>query len=305
MDKILDEEIQTHTARELEQAEQAADQASTYVLRMSSTLIPVSLLCSVGSALMILMMLRTIRKHVFELETLTVELRAEVSQRKRTEQALQALSRRLVEAQENERHRLARELHDQIGQSLTAIKINLEAMQRSTAANGMDRLRDSISIVGHTLQQVRTLSLDLRPPVLDDLGPVAVLRWHMDQHGQRSGFTTQLIADVTTTRWPPEIEITAFRVVQEALTNIARHARAKHVRVELRQRNEAMHLTIRDGGVGFNANAARLETTHGASIGLLGMQERVSLAGGTLDLQSVPSGGTQIEVCLPLQDKST
>jgi PAS domain S-box-containing protein len=211
------------------------------------------------------------------------------------------LTRRLVEAQEDERRRVARELHDEIGQTLTAVKINLQTLGRQADWAGLaPRLADSIAIVERALQQVRNLSLDLRPSLLDDLGLVATLRWYVDRQAQWAGLTISFSADPPEMSLPPEHEITCFRVVQEAFTNLMRHAQAKHVRVALRQRNGELGLTIRDDGVGFGVQAALDNALGGESLGLLGMQERVRLVGGEIDIESEPGQGTEIRVRLPL-----
>src|SRR5712691_91045 len=228
-------------------------------------------------------------------------LEQRAAERQQAEEALQILSRQLLEAQENERRHIARELHDEIGQALTAVKINLQAAQRTPEAL-VSYLEDSISIVDRTLQQVRTLSLDLRPALLDDLGLVVALRWYVDRQAQRSGFPAQFVADPLETRPRPDIETACFRVAQEALTNVARHARAQQVRVELRQRDTELHLLIRDDGKGFDVRTAQERAAQGASMGLLGMQERVWLVGGQIAIESAPAGGTEIRVRFPLQN---
>jgi signal transduction histidine kinase len=218
------------------------------------------------------------------------------------EEALQILSRQLLEAQENERRHLARELHDEVGQALTAVKINLQTAQR-TPDTLAAYLEDSISIVDRTLQQVRNLSLDLRPALLDDLGLVAALRWYVDRQAQRAGFIAQFAADPLEPRPHPDIETACFRVAQEALTNVIRHAQAQHIRVELRERNAELHLLMRDDGKGFDVRAAQERAAQGASTGLLGMQERVWLVGGQIDIESAPTWGTEIRVRFPLQNR--
>ncbi len=214
---------------------------------------------------------------------------------------LQALSRRLVEVQEIERRRLAHELHDEIGQTLTAVKINLQALQRREDMAGVEPyLKDSIEVVEHALQQVRNLSLDLRPSLLDDLGLVATLRWYVDRQAQRGGFAAQLITDPLEIYLPPELETTCFRVVQEALTNIMRHSKAHNVCVELHQREAELALRVCDDGVGFDVQTALDEAMGGASLGLLGLQERIWQVGGQVDIRSAPGGGTDIQARLPL-----
>jgi len=234
-------------------------------------------------------------------DDMTEALEQREAERKRAEEALQILSRRLLETQESERRHIARELHDEIGQALTAVKINLQAAQRLPEAP-VPYLEDSISIVDRTLQQVRTLSLDLRPALLDDLGLVATLRWYVDRQAQRAGFTAQFVADPLETRPRPDIETACFRVAQEALTNVTRHAQAQQVRVELHQRDAELHLLIRDDGKGFDVRTAQERAAQGASTGLLGMQERVWLVGGQIDIESVPAGGTEVRVRFPLQN---
>ncbi len=228
-------------------------------------------------------------------------LEQRAAERKRAEEALQLLSRQLLEAQESERRHIARELHDEIGQALTAVKINLQAAQRTPDAL-VAYLEDSISIVDRTLQQVRNLSLDLRPALLDDLGLAAALRWYVDRQAQRAGFIAQFVADPLEPRPRPDIETACFRVAQEALTNVMRHAQAQHVRVELRQRNAELHLLMRDDGKGFDVRVAQERAAQGASMGLLGMQERVGLVGGQIDIESAPAWGTEVRVRFPLQN---
>jgi PAS domain S-box-containing protein len=211
---------------------------------------------------------------------------------------LQTLSTRLMEAQETERRHLARELHDEIGQALTAVKINLQSVPQS-ADGSSAALQDSISIVEIALQQVRNLSLDLRPSLLDDLGLVAALRWYVDRYAQRSGVMADFSGDASKIQASPTIETACFRIVQEALTNALRHAQARHVSVELQQRDHTLHLLIHDDGLGFDVPAARERATKGGSLGLLGMEERALLVGGQLKIKSVPQQGTEIDVRLP------
>jgi PAS domain S-box-containing protein len=214
---------------------------------------------------------------------------------------LQALSRRLVGVQEEERRRLARELHDEIGQSLTAVKISLQTLGRRTQAMEPALLLEpSIGIVERALQQVRNLSLDLRPSLLDDLGLVPTLRWFLDRQAEWGGLSVEFGAEPAEMRLPPEIEITCFRVVQEALTNVARHAEAKRVRVKVLVRDGELQLNVGDDGVGFDIEEAMANAIGGASLGLLGMQERVLLVGGQIDIRSAPGQGTEIQTRFPL-----
>jgi signal transduction histidine kinase len=228
---------------------------------------------------------------------------AQGAERKQTEQTLRqaneqlhVLSRRLFQIQEDERRHLARELHDQLGQALTAAKIDLQAARLEERAI-VRRLDDSIAIIERLLQQVRQLSLELRPPLLDDLGLVPALRWYLDQQAQRADLRVEFFADPALERIDAAIETACFRVAQEALTNVVRHARARTVSVELDRTPEVLHLVVRDDGIGFDVATAQ----QGASLGLLGMRERVALVGGELDCKSAPDRGTEVHAFFPVR----
>jgi signal transduction histidine kinase len=237
------------------------------------------------------------------------DLEREVTERQRAEAALRrsdvrlrVLARRLMEAQETERRHLAHELHDEVGQNLTVLKINLHNARRLVAGTdaAAEVFRDSVSLVEQTLQQIRNLSLDLRPPLLDAAGLPAALRWYLDRQAERTGLAIHFDADPPDAQLPPALGIVCFRVVQEALTNVLRHAQARRVDVELWQAAAAVRLLIRDDGVGFDVGAAWERAARGTSLGLLGMQERVSLVGGELDVTSTPGQGTQVRIFIPL-----
>ena len=216
----------------------------------------------------------------------------------RSQEQLQTLSRRLVEVQEGERRHIARELHDEVGQVLTAVKINLQALRRQLATTPYaPRLDENIDSVQRALGQVRNLSLDLRPSILDDLGLSAALEWYIHRLSQMAGLKPELHLPTDAPRWAPTIEITCFRVAQEALTNIMRHAHARHIWIELRYSPVEMCLCVRDDGQGFEPAAARLRATRsGTSVGLLSMAERVALAGGHLEIESTPGHGARVQV---------
>jgi PAS domain S-box-containing protein len=219
---------------------------------------------------------------------------------------LQSLSRRLLTIQETERRSLARELHDEIGQALTATKINLQALERfPDSATLVLRLRDANSIVDRALDQVRSLSLELRPPLLDDLGLPAALRWLLDQYARRSGLQGQFGGDPFEGRLAAEVETACFRVAQQGLTNVERHAGARTVTVELRRVEDTLHLHVRDDGAGFDVPAARARAVHGGSLGLLSMEERAALAGGGIEWTSAPGRGTEMHAWFALAPKTT
>lgn len=207
---------------------------------------------------------------------------------------LDLLSRELLRAQETERQHIARELHDEIGQSLTALKINLQ-IDESTAT-GATRTADSIQIINRLLPQIRELSLMLRPPLLHEAGLDPALRYLLDSESQRSGIRMEGRIDIQDARYPVETELAAFRIAQEALNNAVKHARATTITLTLAQRGDDLELTISDDGVGFEPGASR---PPGAGFGLLSMRERAVLAGGEFRIESRPGAGTVIQVRIP------
>ncbi len=213
---------------------------------------------------------------------------------------LQKLSQRLLEIQESERRHLARELHDEVGQSLTALKLDLEATrQERDDDNG--RLLDSLEIVNRILVQVRDMSLDLRPAILDDLGLHSALRWYVDRQGKRAPMQTALEADsLTGVRLETRIETAAFRIVQEALTNSVRHSKASRVNISVTIGGDKLQIRVKDDGCGFDASRKVQRASHGESFGLLGLQERAALLGGKAQIRSSPGSGTTISAWLPL-----
>jgi len=216
-------------------------------------------------------------------------------------ESLRLMSQQLVRAQEDERRHIARELHDEVGQSLTATLLNLQVLSSLSDLRELPaRLDDSMRLIERVLQQVRTLSLNLRPALLDDLGLAPALRWLVSRQAERAGFDAKFKADLTDERFAADIEITSFRAVQEAINNIVRYAQAQHVTVDLRKRDAELSISIRDDGVGFDVAAALQRAAHGHSMGLLSMQERVLLLGGRIRIESTPGHGAMIEVCLPL-----
>jgi PAS domain S-box-containing protein len=213
------------------------------------------------------------------------------------------LSRRLLTAQEEERRRLAVELHDELGQVLTAVKINLGSLERlSGATPSPSHLQEAIASVDRAMQSVRDLALDLRPSVLDDFGLPAALRWYVDRFARATNIDAHLAVD-DVARLEPELETACFRVAQEALTNVARHAQARRVWLCLHLRREELELSVRDDGIGFDAGAARERAGAGGSMGLLGMQERVSLLGGDLEILRPLAGGAEVRARFALAER--
>lgn len=217
-----------------------------------------------------------------------------------SQERLRALSRRLLEVQEEERGRLARDLHDDIGQVLTALKIQLESLMR---AGGVveARVAECVETTRHALERVRQLSLSLRPLQLDDLGLVAALRSHLDRQASIGGLTPHFDASESPHGVAPDIETACFRVAQEAINNVLRHARARNLWVRLFTAGGRLALSVRDDGEGFDLDAARRRGAAGASLGLVGMEERAALAGGTIELRSAPGHGTVLLATFAVQ----
>ena len=208
---------------------------------------------------------------------------------------LRALSRRLLEVQEDERRRLARDLHDDIGQVLTALKIQLGSLVRPGGeAEVRARIDECVETTQHTLERVRQLCLSLRPPQLDDLGLAAALRSHLDRQARVAGLAAHFDAHEAPQELAPETETACFRVAQEAINNVLRHAGARNVWLRLYASAGALALSVRDDGGGFDLHAVRQNAAAGASLGLVSMEERIALAGGSLELSSAPGKGTAL-----------
>jgi len=199
--------------------------------------------------------------------------------------------RRVVEAQELERKRLARELHDETGQALTSILLGLRSLDEDTATAQVREL------VVSTLQDVRRLAVELRPKVLDDFGLVPALQRLLETFAEQSGTAVELEARIGSERLPPEVETALYRIVQEALTNVVKHAGARHVSVTLTLKAASVVAVVEDDGEGF-APDETAGTTEGG-LGIVGMRERVALLGGRLQIESAPGAGTTLVVEVP------
>src|SRR5579884_2935152 len=214
------------------------------------------------------------------------------------------LLERLVTAQEEERHRIARELHDEVGQALTALVMQVGGIVRSLppeAAALRERLSRIREMTSQTIEEVRRLMLNLRPAVLDDLGLVPALRWYAETYVRPVGVEPQVVVAGLEEhqRLPAPVELMAFRLTQEALTNVLRHARATRVVIALERRNEVLALSVSDNGCGFDAVQHRRPGPQGGW-GLVGMRERAELLGGSLEVVSAPGHGTRVVVTIPL-----
>ena len=222
-----------------------------------------------------------------------------MEERREKDRAMRMLSGRLVTAQEEERRRIARELHDEIGQILTVVKINLESLREparlASATAGIDTC---VQNVDRAIQQARALALDLRPATLDHLGLPAALRWFVDQIPAGRPQTHLAVEECDGKALSSEVKTAAFRVGQEAVTNVLRHASARNVWVSLAGGRSTLELTVRDDGLGFDVGTVRRSPS--ASFGLSSMEERVRLVGGQLEIRSSPGAGTEVRARFPL-----
>lgn len=212
-------------------------------------------------------------------------------------EGLRSLSRRVAEAHEDERRHLARELHDEIGQSLTGLKLMLEMSARSAPEQVRAGLLSAGELVDKLLAQVRTISLNLRPAMLDDLGLLPALLWHFEHYTSQTGVAVSFKHMGLGRRFGTAVETAAYRIVQEALTNVARHARVPEAIVLAWADGATLCLQIEDRGVGFEQESSR--AAH-ASSGLAGMRERTTALGGKFRLESSPEDGTVVFAVLPL-----
>jgi PAS domain S-box-containing protein len=231
----------------------------------------------------------------------------DITERKLAEETLQAynlrlkaLSQRILETQETERRRLARELHDEIGQVLTTVGMRLHQLKATNGGSAGAALDEDIAFVNRAIEEVRELSLNLRPPMLDVLGLEAALRWYAQMQSQRSGVEIRLAGHLDVPRLAPDLEIACFRIVQESVTNVLRHAQARHIWIELQQEDTELSVAIRDDGIGFDVAAMQERARLGGSVGILAIRERIDLLGGQLEVESTPGQGTRIVARLPL-----
>ncbi len=244
-----------------------------------------------------------VQERTSDLAEANAVLHAQIGERERAEQARQLLLRQIVTAQEEERRRISRELHDQMGQDLTVLMLGLKALR--DAAPGDSSLHERVeplqSLATRIGREVRTLALQLRPSALDELGLIATLTNDVEQWSAR----TLIAVDFHTTglesqRLPSAIETALYRLAQEALTNILKHAQATSVSLIIERRVDAIHMIVEDNGLGFDVAAVRDRAHIEHRLGLVGMDERVAQLGGVLTLESAPGSGTAVFIRIPL-----
>jgi len=236
--------------------------------------------------------------YVRRLEATVREDHAEVA---RNRQELRHLSGRLVRAQEDERRAIARELHDEIGQALTAVDVELAVAERTLGTDGRAAaaIHEARTVTRRALGGVRDLSQLLRPSMLDDFGLPDTLKWYLRKFSDRTGVRTELVEDRLSDRLPIDVEVCVYRTIQEALTNVSRHAQATACRIFVQRLASSVIVTVEDDGVGLSPPGAG-NTAARAGLGLVGIRERVSDLGGTFRIEGKSGTGTRLTIELPL-----
>jgi signal transduction histidine kinase len=281
------DEIERLNARDMDR--NSADTKSLFVSYRRRLLALVAATIAIGGVLVWFSVSRIMR-----LET---ESEGRFRQVEHAKVELQALSVQLVDAQESERRRLSRELHDEIGQGLWALMLGLSNAESALDHRRLDEVGEQISVARRLadgmVRTVRNLALLLRPSLLDDLGLIPAVKWLAREVSRTSPLDVHLVSDGVPDNLPEEYRTCVYRVVQEALRNSQRHAGATTVEVRIEQRDDVLHLAVEDNGAGFVADERGL--------GVLGMEERVTHLGGTFRMDSAPTRGTIVDVRLPIR----
>jgi signal transduction histidine kinase len=233
-----------------------------------------------------------------QLAEANARLTTEIADRTQAEAARHRLLRRLVVAQEEERRRIARDLHDDLGQRLTALRLKLEAIETSTKAPAdlSDAIAGALGMVAQIDQGLDFLAWELRPAALDELGLAKVLENYVQEWSRHMGIPAVfLVAAESLGRLAPEVESSVYRIAQEALNNVAKHAHARSVNVLLEQRGDAIRLVVEDDGAGFETGMGNQKP-----LGLTGMRERAAAVGGTVEIEPTPGGGTTVLARIPV-----
>jgi signal transduction histidine kinase len=282
------EEISKLTQANLDQQREEIDRKQAMVATFIGRMLAVTLLMGLGIAGVVLFRMTHLEK-------------SSEQHRIRTEDAereLRRLSRQLVQAQEEERRSLSRELHDEIGQVLTALRMELRSVQElrtAPEAEFTEHLEGAKRLAEQSLRALRDMAMGLRPSMLDDLGLGSAVQWQARQFAKRTSIPVNVEIEGVPPGLPEPYRTCIYRVVQEALTNCARHAKAKRIYVSIEGSRSSLAVTVKDDGVGFDPTKVR-----GRGLGLIGMQERVMELGGQLVLESRPSKGTVLSACIPV-----
>ncbi len=233
---------------------------------------------------------------VITVDTDVSEIRKKEKELQNANIELEVLSQRLIASQETERRRIGRDLHDQVGQILTALKMSLEASARKP--ENLLNLAYPLDLVEDALKHTRSLAASLHPHMLEDLGLEAAVKWQIEKFGPINLEETKVSIHIKPARGDPAKELVAFRVIQESLTNVARHSNARHMQIELQTRNGMLHLSVTDDGHGFEAGQSRFNLKQPTSLGIASMQERVMEVGGQFTIKSAPGMGTTVKVVM-------
>jgi two-component system, NarL family, sensor kinase len=255
-----------------------------------------------GSQMAAQISIRPLAKNGFNRATIAMVV-TDMTDARRSEERLRTLTHRLMQAEEAERGRLAIELHDNITQLLCAILARSQALVENVSARDWPSKSEAITLremLGKTAEQVERISRNLRPSVLNELGLAAVLRDASTEFAERTGVSVKLACVQLTARLPADTELTLYRILQEALKNVEKHARARHVTLSLRQQGDFVQLAINDDGIGFDPDHHPAKRKGKDGLGLPSMRERATFVGGTLNVKSVRRAGTEIKVRIPL-----
>jgi len=226
---------------------------------------------------------------------------------KAMQEKLRELSSKVLHAQEEERKRISRELHDEVGQALTAISVNLQLLKQKAAkvGQGLDTtVAETQSLLEQTMYNVHRFSYELRPAMLDDLGLVIALRWYIRAFAKRTNIKLNFRADSVVEQLAGEPKTVIYRVVQESLTNVYKYADATRVQVIVKKMDDNIRLTVRDNGKGFRPDQMDLSSKDKGGMGMMGMQERLRLVNGQFSVESEPGKGTTIRATIPLKTES-
>lgn len=292
IDDLLDDELQISTAAGFSAA---ADPASRSVRTLRWTNFG---LCA-GVLVIGLWAASAILRRSGQLAVANRELCGQIAEREKAEQARARLHEKLVSAQEEERRRLARELHDEVGQQLAAIKLGLRRIE--TDGDKPGQIAEARRLADLAIEQTRKIAWELRPAMLDDLGLESALLRYVETWSLRTSVVVDPVFKLSGGRLPQHIETTAFRIVQEALNNVLKHADAHSVSIIVEQREGHVQIVVEDDGRGFDPNVPMAADS--PRLGLLGMRERATLAGGVLEIESRPGSGTTIAARFPLGER--
>ena len=236
-----------------------------------------------------------VEKRTQELGQTVERLQSETVEREHAEVELRLLNERLVQVQEAERQHIAHELHDEIGQALTALNLHLARARTLSEEDMAPHLRDAQDMVGELVEHIRDVSLNLRPGMLDDVGLVPTVNWHLKRFESQTGIPVDFTHNGIEQRFGRDLELGAYRIVQEALTNVARHSASDKATVAIRLTDDRLCLRIEDQGVGLPSH---IET----GAGILGMRERAASLGGSLKVTSEPNAGTRVVAEFPIHN---